>query len=86
MNDTDFSDQPVLVFGGSSGTGNRTRASLDRGAKVEVWGTRAKAENYDLADECDLTSCGYDAVGVSYPNKIRSNPWAMPKKSRLQVF
>ena len=41
MSDTDFSDQRVLVVGGSSGIGNGiAQAFLARGAEVHVWGTR----------------------------------------------
>ena len=46
MNDTDFTGKTVLVVGGSSGIGNGiAHAVRERGARVHVWGTRAKASD-----------------------------------------
>ena len=55
QNDTDFTGKRVLVVGGSSGIGNGiAQAFHARGAEVHVWGTRAKASDYDPADGSDL--------------------------------
>ncbi len=44
MNDTDFTGKTVLVVGGSSGIGNGiAHAFREGGARVLVWGKRAKA-------------------------------------------
>ena len=59
MNDTDFTGKTVLVVGGSSGIGNGIAHGFrERGARVHVWGTRAKASDYDPADGSDLTGLG----------------------------
>lgn len=71
MQDTDFSGKQVLVVGGTSGIGNGiAHAFRTRGASVEVWGTRARAEDYDAADGSDLTGLSYQQVDVGSPDEI----------------
>ncbi|MEL7542130.1 MAG: SDR family oxidoreductase [Pseudomonadota bacterium] len=71
MQDTDFSGKQVLVVGGTSGIGNGVaHAFRSRGARVEVWGTRAKASDYDAADGSDLTGLSYQQVDVGSPEAI----------------
>ncbi|MEL6858067.1 MAG: SDR family oxidoreductase [Pseudomonadota bacterium] len=71
MSDTDFSGQSVLVVGGTSGIGNGiAHAFLARGAKVEVWGTRARAEDYSAGDGSDLSGLIYQQVDVGSPDAI----------------
>ncbi len=75
MNDTDFTGKTVLVVGGSSGIGNGIAHGFrERGARVHVWGTRAKASDYDPADGSDLTGLGYDCVDVGDPDAIEAAP------------
>jgi len=75
MNGFDFSSKNVLVVGGSSGIGNGiARAFLEAGADVHVWGTRAKAADYDDAEGSDISGLGYDCVDVSSPDKIAAAP------------
>ena len=43
MSELDFGGKTVLVVGGSSGIGNGiAHGFLSRGARVHVWGTRAR--------------------------------------------
>ena len=71
MSDTDFTGKNVLVVGGSSGIGNGiAHAFRQRGAEVEVWGTRARAEDYDPADGSDLSGLVYRQVDVGSPEAI----------------
>lgn len=73
--DTDFTGRKVLVVGGSSGIGNGVaHAFRQRGADVHVWGTRARAEDYDPAEGSDLSGLGYTAVDVSDPDAIAAAP------------
>lgn len=70
-NDTDFSGKRVLVVGGSSGIGNGIAHGFrTRGAEVHVWGTRAKASDYDPADGSDLDGLTYQQVDVGDPDAI----------------
>ncbi len=74
-NDMDFSDRTVLVVGGSSGIGNGiAQAFRDRGARVQVWGTRPRAVDYDREAGSDLTGLGYDQVDVGDPGAIEAAP------------
>ena len=69
--DTDFTGKRVLVVGGSSGIGNGiAHAFRTRGAAVHVWGTRARAEDYDPAEGSDLSGLGYTCVDVADPDAI----------------
>ena len=71
MSDTDFTGKNVLVIGGSSGIGNGiAHAFRSRGANVEVWGTRARAEDYNPDDGSDLTGLQYRQVDVGSPDAI----------------
>ncbi|WP_439621293.1 SDR family NAD(P)-dependent oxidoreductase [Hyphomonas sp.] len=71
QNDTDFSGKRVLVVGGSSGIGNGIAHGFrTRGAEVHVWGTRAKASDYDPADGSDLDGLTYQQVDVGDPDAI----------------
>ncbi|MHA7901427.1 MAG: SDR family NAD(P)-dependent oxidoreductase [Henriciella sp.] len=71
MNDTDFTGKTVLVVGGSSGIGNGiAQAFRTRGAEVEVWGTRASAQDYDPSEGSDLTGLIYRQVDVGSPDAI----------------
>lgn len=73
--DTDFSGKRVLVVGGSSGIGNGIAHGFrTRGAEVHVWGTRARAADYDPADGSDLTGLGYTCVNVGDPDAIEAAP------------
>lgn len=73
--DTDFTGRKVLVVGGSSGIGNGiAHAFRLRGAAVHVWGTRARAEDYDPAEGSDLTGLGYTSVDVGDPDAIEAAP------------
>ena len=71
MQDTDFTGKQVLVVGGTSGIGNGiAQAFRTRGANVEVWGTRARAEDYDAAEGSDLSGLTYQQVDVGSPDAI----------------
>ena len=71
QNDTDFTGKRILVVGGSSGIGNGiAQAFHARGAEVHVWGTRAKASDYDPADGSDLGGLTYQQVDVGDPDAI----------------
>lgn len=70
-NDTDFSGKTVLVAGGSSGIGNGiAQAFRARGGEVHVWGTRAKASDYDGIEGSDLDGLHYASLDVSDRTKI----------------
>lgn len=71
--DTDFAGNAVLVVGGSSGIGNGiAHAFKDRGAKVAVWGTRPKAEDYRADEGSDLSGLAYAQVDVGDPGAIEA--------------
>ncbi len=66
MAELDFSGKTVLVVGGSSGIGNGVaQAFRAKGATVHVWGTRAKASDYSVAEGSDLTGLHYAFMDVS---------------------
>lgn len=66
MSDLDFSDQRVLVVGGSSGIGNGiAQGFAKRGAEVHVWGTRPSAEDYAGIEGSDLDGLHYAQVNAS---------------------
>lgn len=75
MKDPDFTGASVLVVGGSSGIGNGiAQAFRVRGARVHVWGTRPKAEDYAGLDGSDLGGLGYTCVDVGLPEDISAAP------------
>jgi 3-oxoacyl-[acyl-carrier protein] reductase len=79
----DFSGQTARVVGGSSGIGNGVAQALRAaGAKVEVWGTRATAADYQGVDGSDLTGLSYCQVDVSDPVAIA----AVPVPDRLDIL
>ena len=84
MNDPlDFSGRTVLVVGGSSGIGNGiAQAFRAQGAETHVWGTRARAADYDGEEGCDLTGLAYLQVDVEDP----ANVAAAPGLPRLDVL
>jgi 3-oxoacyl-[acyl-carrier protein] reductase len=62
----DFTGKTVLVVGGSSGIGNATAQAFRRhGAKVHVWGTRVRAEDYADEEGSDLEGLNYAQVDVA---------------------
>jgi 3-oxoacyl-[acyl-carrier protein] reductase len=71
MNELDFSGKGVLVVGGSSGIGNGiAQAFLERGAAVHVWGTRARAQDYEGSEGSDLNGLAYSQVDVADREQI----------------
>jgi 3-oxoacyl-[acyl-carrier protein] reductase len=76
MNDRpDYSGRTVLVVGGSSGIGNGiAQAFRAQGARVHVWGTRAKAADYAGVEGSDLQGLGYTQVDVGDFDAIAAAP------------
>lgn len=65
MNSFEFTDQRVLVVGGSSGIGNGiAQAFRQSGAVVHVWGTRSTAEDYRGEPGSDLDGLHYQQCDV----------------------
>jgi 3-oxoacyl-[acyl-carrier protein] reductase len=65
MNELDFTGKTALVVGGSSGIGNGiAHAFRERGATVQVWGTRPSAADYDGVEGSDLEGLAYAQVDV----------------------
>jgi 3-oxoacyl-[acyl-carrier protein] reductase len=84
VSELDFSGKTVLVVGGSSGIGNGiAQAFRAKGAKVHVWGTRAKASDYTAAEGSDLTGLEYDRMDVSDFDAIEAYK---PSFARLDVL
>lgn len=84
MSELDFSGKTVLVVGGSSGIGNGiAQAFRAKGAKVHVWGTRAKASDYSAAEGSDLAGLEYDRMDVSDFDAIEAYK---PPFARLDVL
>jgi 3-oxoacyl-[acyl-carrier protein] reductase len=84
MNELDFTGRQVLVVGGSSGIGNGiARSFLDRGAKVQVWGTRPSGEDYSAEEGSDLQGLGYSCVDVSDRDVIAAH---VPQFDKLDVL
>lgn len=66
MKEFDFSGHEALVVGGSSGIGNGiAHAFLQRGANVQVWGTRPRCEDYRSEEGSDLSALEYRQCDVS---------------------
>src|SRR5690606_26356130 len=77
MNELDFSNKTVLVVGGSSGIGNGiAQAFRQKGASVHVWGTRARAADYDNSADSHLEGLIYAQVDVSQMKNIEQ--WQAP--------
>ena len=71
MNELDVNKKAVLVVGGSSGIGNGiAHAFLEHDAAVHVWGTRARAEDYDGVEGSDLNGLAYAQVDVGDRGQI----------------
>ena len=80
MNELDFNKKAVLVVGGSSGIGNGiAHAFLEHDAAVHVWGTRARAEDYDGVEGSDLNGLAYAQVDVAIvarsPRRMGRRRW-----------
>ena len=74
MNELDFGGKNILVVGGSSGIGNGiAQAFRAKGASVHVYGTRAKAGDYNIEDGCDLTGLAYTQLDVSDAKAIETS-------------
>ncbi|NMW32487.1 SDR family oxidoreductase [Altererythrobacter sp. RZ02] len=71
----DFAGKRVLIVGGSSGIGNgMAQAFRQRGAQVNVWGTRAQASDYDGVEGSDLEGLHYTSVDVGNPDAVDAAP------------
>lgn len=80
----DSAGKTVLVVGGSSGIGNGiAQAFRELGAQVHVWGTRARASEYDAAEGCDLEGLHYAQVDLSDQAAIDAH---VPAFDRLDVL
>ncbi len=84
MNYLDFKGKTVLVIGGSSGIGNGiARGFLAAGAKVHIWGRRARASDYTGDDGADLSGLHYEQVDAADPAAIAAY---RPAFDRLDVL
>lgn len=64
-NELDFSGKTVLVVGGTSGLGNGIAKKFkERGATVEIWGTRSSLADYNDS-RCDYDGFRYQQVDVT---------------------
>lgn len=71
----DFNNKTVLVVGGSSGIGNGIAHGFrGEGADVHVWGTRARAADYDDEAGSDLAGLSYTKVDVSSDAEVAGAP------------
>lgn len=76
----DFSGKTVLVVGGSSGIGNGIAQAFRRqGAAVHVWGTRANAADYNIADGSDLNGLHYAQLDAADFAAVEA--WKAPFKA-----
>ncbi len=65
MNELDFTGKTVLVVGGTSGLGNGIAQKLkQKGATVEIWGTRPDLADYN-DERCDYAGYRYQQVDVT---------------------
>jgi 3-oxoacyl-[acyl-carrier protein] reductase len=84
MNELDFSGKQMLVVGGSSGIGNGiAQAFHERGARVAVSGTRARASDYSLAEGSRLDGLDYYQLNVSDAGAVEK---FNPQLSKLDVL
>ncbi len=73
MNELDFSGREILVVGGSSGIGNGiAQAFLQRGARVQAWGTRGSAADYADSADSNLQGLHYRQVDVADPAQVEA--------------
>ncbi len=80
----DFSGRTVLVVGGSSGIGNGiAQAFRAHGARVFVWGTRASAADYSVAQGSDLAGLHYQRLDASDAAAVEA---FVPAFERLDVL
>jgi 3-oxoacyl-[acyl-carrier protein] reductase len=80
----DFTGKTVLVVGGSSGIGNGiAQAFRAAGATVHIWGTRARAADYDDADGSDMTGLHFTSMDAADSAKVEAY---QPPFERLDVL
>lgn len=80
----DFTGRRVLVIGGSSGIGNGiAQAFRAHGAKVQVSGTRARAEEYGAEEGSDLSGLDYAPLDVTDRGAVEA---FQPSLARLDVL
>ncbi len=74
----DFSGKSVLVVGGSSGIGRGIACAFrEAGAAVQVWGTKARLEDYE--DPQALAGIAYAQVDVADEARIQAVAMAIPR-------
>ena len=82
-NELDFTGKTVLVVGGTSGLGNGIAQKFkQKGATVEIWGTRSSLAEYD-DQRCDYKDYRYQQVDVTDTKQIAK---AASKFSSLDVL
>lgn len=75
MHELDFNGRRVLVIGGSSGIGNGIAQNFrQRGAQVEVWGSRADAQAYTDSADSNLEGLDYRQVDLADSAAIGAAP------------
>jgi 3-oxoacyl-[acyl-carrier protein] reductase len=84
MTELDFTGRIALVVGGSSGIGNGiAQAFRARGARVHVWGTRPRAEDYAGIEGSDLNGLHYAQLDVADGDAIERY---VPPFARLDIL
>lgn len=84
MNELDFTGKQVLVVGGSSGIGNGiAQAFRERGARVQICGTRGSAADYSSAEGSHLEGLDYAQLDVSDASAVEN---FKPSFDRLDVL
>jgi 3-oxoacyl-[acyl-carrier protein] reductase len=84
MNELDFSGKQILVIGGSSGIGNGIAQGFrGKGARVQVFGTRASAADYSATEGSDLAGLDYAQLDVGDAQGIEN---FQPTFDRLDVL